>query len=57
MKLKASDEVQFFKGVQAKMYDGHSLFDLENLEKLKANRYTTHATAEIKIFCTFELCP
>ena len=57
MKLKASDEVQFFKGAQAKMYDGHGLFDLENLEELKENRYTTHATAEIKIFCTFELCP
>ena len=39
------------------MYDGHSLFDLENLEKLKANRYSTHATAEINIFGTFELCP
>ena len=31
------------------MYDEHSLFDLENSEKLKANRYTTHARAEIKI--------
>ena len=39
------------------MYDGHSLFDLENLEKLKANRQTTHARAELKIFCAFELCP
>ena len=32
------------------MYDGHSLFDLKNSEKLKANRKTTHARAEIKIF-------
>ena len=39
MNLKVSDELQFFKGSPDKiMYDGHSLFDLENLEKLKANR-------------------
>ena len=38
MNLKASDELQFFKGSPDKiMYDGHSLFDLENSEKLKAN--------------------
>ena len=34
MNLKASDQVQFFKGAQI-MYDGHSLFDLENSEKLE----------------------
>ena len=39
------------------MYDGHSLFDLENSEKLKANRQTTNARAEIKIVCAFELSP
>ena len=51
MNLKASDQVQFFKGAHVKiMYDGHSLFDLENSDKLKANRYTTHARAEIKVF-------
>ena len=34
------------------MYDGHSLFGLENSEKLKENRKKTHARAEIKIFRT-----
>ena len=34
MNLKASDQVQFFKVAQI-MYDGHSLFDLENSEKLQ----------------------
>ena len=39
MNLKASDQVQFFKGAHVKiMYDGHSLFDLENSDKLKVNR-------------------
>ena len=39
MNLKASNEEKFFKGAQTRlMYDGHSLLDLENLEKLKANR-------------------
>ena len=32
MNLKVSDELQFFKGSPDKiMYDGHSLFDLDNL--------------------------
>ena len=31
------------------MYDEHSLFDLENSEKLKANWQTTHARAEISL--------
>ena len=39
MNSKASDQVQFLQGSPDKiMYDGHSLFDLENSEKLKANR-------------------
>ena len=39
MNLNASDQVQFsFQGSPGKiMYDGHSLFDLENSEKLKVN--------------------
>ena len=29
------------------MYEGHSLFGLENSEKLKENRKKTHARAEL----------
>ena len=57
MNLKASDQVQFFKGAQLCTMGTACLIWKIQSGSRSLSRWTTHARAEIKISRAFELYP